>query len=671
MKAVTDFPNRIEIHDPVFIEMADGVKLAARVWRPADATAKPVPAILEFLPYRLRDDTARRDQLNHSYFAGHGYAGVRVDMRGSGDSDGVLEGEYLPQEQDDIVAVIEWLEKQPWCDGKVGMIGISWGGFNGLQAAARQPKALKAIVSICSTDDRYADDIHFMGGTLLVDKLEWASTMFSTNSRPPDPAIVGERWRELWMQRLEGSGLWLESWLEHQRRDDFYKQGSVCEDFDAIQIPVYAVGGWADGYTNAIFRLLANLTSPCKALVGPWAHMYPLYGEPGPAIGFLQECLRWWDHWLKEKDTGIMEEPALRAWMQDPVPPAPHYDVRPGRWVTEESWPSPHIAMRTLHLRSDGLGAEAGAAVPLSISSPETVGIAAGRWCPYSAGPDQPSDQRHEAGGSLVFDSGPLTGPVEILGAPVVEMNIACDRPNGLVAVCLSDLRPDGRATRTTYGMLNLTHRESHEHPTPLEPGRSYPVRVQLNDVAYRFEPGHRIRIALSSAYWPTAWPSPEKTTLTIESGTARLLLPERAPRPQDSAIAPFGEPEAAAPLETRIVRAGSRKWSRRQDLETGSEMIERRTDNGATYYVQADIEIDERVVHRLSVHPDDPQSARGETILTIAHRRGEWHVRTRARTVLTCSRDHFYLRAELDAYEGGTRIFGRNWDRRIARDLV
>ncbi|MEL6172407.1 MAG: CocE/NonD family hydrolase, partial [Pseudomonadota bacterium] len=312
MKYVTDFPHKIEKHDPVWIEMTDGVRLAATIWRPVNA--EPVPAILEFLPYRRMDGTAERDALTHPYFAGHGYACIRVDMRGSGDSDGVLTGEYLSQEQDDAVTIIAWLAQQEWCDGNVGMIGISWGGFNGLQVAARQPKALKAIVSICSTDDRYADDIHYMGGCLLLDNPWWHSYMFSLNTSPPDPDVVGNRWYEIWKERLEGSGFWIGEWLRHQRRDEFWKHGSVCEDFSKINAAVYAVGGWADGYTNAVFRLLEGLQSPCKGLVGPWAHKYPHFAKPGPAMGFLQECLRWWDYWLKGIETGIMDEPQLRAW---------------------------------------------------------------------------------------------------------------------------------------------------------------------------------------------------------------------------------------------------------------------------------------------------------------------------------------------------------------------
>src|SRR5687768_2688413 len=290
----------------VEIPLADGTILSSTIWLPQDAERNPVPAILEYLPYRKRDGTTERDALTHPYFAGHGYAGVRVDMRGSGDAEGVLKGEYLKQEQDDALEVLDWLEAQSWCTGAGGMIGISWGGFNGLQVAARRHRALKAVVSICSTDDRYADDIHFMGGCVLLDKVSWYSTMFSLNTSSPDPELVGAKWRDMWMTRLEDSGFWLKDWLEHQRRDEFYKHGSVCEDWEAIQCPVYAVGGWADGYSNAVFRLTANLTCPRKGLIGPWAHRYPHFALPGPQTGFLQECLRWWDHWLKGIDTGIM-----------------------------------------------------------------------------------------------------------------------------------------------------------------------------------------------------------------------------------------------------------------------------------------------------------------------------------------------------------------------------
>ena len=247
MSVLAKFPKPVREIENAWIPLKDGTRLAARIWLPEDAETQPVPAIFEYLPYRKRDGTAERDQLTHPYYAGHGYACVRVDIRGSGESDGLLMDEYLKLEQDDALECLDWIAAQPWCTGKIGMIGISWGGFNGLQVAARRPKQLKAIVTIASTDDRYADDIHFMGGALLNDNLGWASTMFAYMSRPPDPALLGDRWRKVWLNRLENTVLLVDNWLRHQRRDAFWKHGSVCENYGDIECAVYAVGGWSDG----------------------------------------------------------------------------------------------------------------------------------------------------------------------------------------------------------------------------------------------------------------------------------------------------------------------------------------------------------------------------------------------------------------------------------------
>src|SRR5690554_5981891 len=338
MKIQTDFPFAIHEEEDVRIPVTDGLTLSARIWRPIDASRSPVPAILEYIPYRKRFGTRVRDEATHPWLAGHGYACLRVDIRGSGESDGVLTDEYLQSELDDGVKVLEWIAAQDWCDGNVGMMGISWGGFNGLQIAAMQPPALKAIITVSSTDDRYSDDIHHMGGTLLGDNLSWSSVMFSYNTMPPDPALVGDRWRDMWMERLDGSGLWLKTWLQHQRRDGYWRHGSVRENYDDVKIPVFAVSGWTDGYTNSVFRLMENLKGPRKGLVGPWGHIYPHFGRPGPAIDFLKEMLRWWDRWLKGKATGVEDDPMISAWMQDSAPPNPEFEHREGRWISEDAW---------------------------------------------------------------------------------------------------------------------------------------------------------------------------------------------------------------------------------------------------------------------------------------------------------------------------------------------
>jgi hypothetical protein len=673
MKTVTAFPRPLRELENVWIPLSDGCRLAARLWLPADAESDPVPGILEYIPYRKRDFMAQRDALIHPYLAGHGYAGVRVDLRGSGDSDGVLTDEYLERELADASEVIAWIAAQPWCTGKVGMMGNSWGGFNALQVAARRPPALRAIITSCSTDDRYADDVHYMGGCLLLDNLRWGGIMFSHNARPPDPALVGERWRMLWMARLEGSGLWVDTWLRHQRRDAYWRHGSVCEDFAAIACPVYAVGGWADAYTNAIPRLIRGLGGPRKGLIGQWAHRYPHMALPGPAVGFLQLAVQWWDTYLKERQTAIAGEPFLRVWMQESVPPASSYATRPGRWIAESAWPSPRLRPWRLVLTPGRLerAPAAPCEVALGLRSPETVGLYAGRWCAHGSGPDLPTDQRFEDGGSLVFDTEPLAERVEILGAPVVELEVAADRPVALVVARLCDVAPAGAATRVTYGVLNLTHRDGHAAPAPLTPGRRYRVRLELRDVAQAFPSGHRVRLALSTAYWPIVWPAPEPVTLTVFTGASTLELPVRPPDPADAELPPLPPPEAPPPLRTTVLEPARATRTIHHDVADGIVTQETCQDSGLYRLDDIDLAVQTVVTERYEIRPDDPLSARAEVASTVRMRRGDWRIETRTRAALSATREEFRVEATLDAFEGEARVFCRSWNTAVPRDLV
>jgi putative CocE/NonD family hydrolase len=674
MRTVTSLPHAVREEEHVWIPMRDGVRLAARIWRPAYSELEPVPAILEIIPYRQRDLTARRDSIHHPYFAGHGFACVRVDLRGSGESEGVLTDEYLEEELSDAVDVLAWLAEQPWCTGRAGMMGISWGGFNALQVAARNPPGLDAIVTASSTDDRYADDVHYMGGCLLSDNLSWASTMFAYNSCPPEPAVVGDRWRDMWHARLARSGLWLEEWLIHQRRDDYWRHGSVCEDFAAVKCPVLAVSGWADGYSNSVFRLLEHLDVPRKGLIGPWSHKYPHLGEPGPAIGFLQELVRWWDRWLKDVDNDVMDEPMLRIWMQETVPPFTKYEERPGRWVGEPSWPSPHIhpSVHALERNRIARPHETVDSEELTIESPLSVGQYAGKWCSYNAPPDLPYDQREEDGGSLVFDTDAFTERVEILGAPLVELDLAATRPVAMVAVRLSDVAPDGRATRISYGLLNLTHRDSHAEPEALVPGKRYQVSVWLNGMAQALPPDHRLRVSISTSYWPLAWPPPEPVRLSIFSGSSRLVLPVRPVREDDEvSLRPFDEPEGAEPISVTQLEPGEERWTVSRDLVRYESSLEVVKDLGVVRFDDIALEVTRRAYERYKWVGDDFGSVCGETEWRIGFERGDWRAATITRTVLTSTTTDFHLRAELDAYEGDQRVASYNWDRTVPRDHV
>jgi len=672
LRTITSFPHEVRELENTWIEMPDGCRLAARIWLPADAGQHPVPAILEYIPYRKRDATAERDEMNHRYFAGHGYAGVRVDLRGSGDSEGLLTDEYLPLELEDGVNVLRWIGEQPWCNGRVGMIGISWGGFNGLQIAALRPPELKAVITLCSTDDRYADDVHYMGGCLLLDNLSWASTMFSENSCAPDPALVPD-WREQWFERLDRSGLWLDTWLQHQHRDDYWKHGSICEDYADVQCPVMAVSGWADGYSNAVFRMLASLDVPRKGLIGPWSHKYPHLGVPGPAINFLDEAVRWWDQWLGDRDRGLNDEPMLRVWMQDSVPPKPYYHRRPGRWVAEAEWPSPRINTLRYPLapaRITPPDTEV-AEQELTVRSPLNIGQFGGKWCSYADIPDLPHDQRAEDGGSLMFESAPLAEDLEILGQPVAELDLASDRPVAMVAVRLSDLAPDDKATRVTYGLLNLTHRDGSEAPAALEPGRRYRVRVCLNDIAQTFPAGHRLRLGVSTSYWPLAWPSPEPVCLSVYTGASALALPVRPARSADADLRDLGTPEAAAPSPRTQLEPPRQEWLITHDLARDRSELKVLFDEGKRHLHDIDLDMQVAVQERYSYSDDLYDSVRGETHWERTFARGEWRIHTICRTVMTSDATHFIVQADLDAYEGDVRVYTRSWNRRIPRNLV
>lgn len=627
-----------------WIPLSDGTRLAARIWLPDEAERHPVPALLEYLPYRKRDGTRERDALTHPYLAGHGYACARVDIRGCGESEGLLDDEYSRQEQEDALEVIAWLARQTWCSGAVGMFGISWGGFNALQVAALRPPALKAIVTLCSTDDRWRDEVHYMGGAKLTAGFDWAAYFFAEMCRPPDPALVGARWREMWLQRLQHLPLFLERWLQHQRRDDYWRHGSVCEDYAAIECPVYVVGGWTDGYTNAIPRLLQHLDVPRKGLIGPWAHGYPHVALPGPQIGFLQEMLRWWDHWLKGKHTGVMDEPMLRLWMGDSVHPATWHKCLPGRWVAEPTWPPPDLKCRRLHLADGGLCTTSAPLSPQAIRSPLGVGRQAGEWCPFGRGHDQAGDQREDDEGSRCFDTEPLGHTVELLGAPALTLELTSDKPIALLVARLCDVHPSGESHRVSFGVLNLAHREDSARPTPLVPGQRYQVRLPLKHAAMAFASGHRIRLALSTSYWPMVWPAPERATVTVLGGS--LDLPTRPMRSEPDLPA-LPTPAMAPPEPMRRMRHGVTRFDA-IDLETVSQS---------------------KFSH--DIDGDDPLGAVASMHRSDALARGDWRVRIDTQMRLSCTRHSFLLTASLRAFEGDREICRRDWESSISRDLL
>ncbi|WP_030620075.1 CocE/NonD family hydrolase [Streptomyces sclerotialus] len=661
----TDLPHRT-FQEDVRIPLPDGTQLYARIWRPYGT--EPVPALLEYLPYRLSDWTAPRDAQRHPYYAGHGYASVRVDVRGHGNSEGLPTDEYSETELADGVAVIEWLASQPWCSGKVGMFGISWGGFNSLQLAARAPEALKAIVTVCSADDRFDNDVHYTGGSLLaVDMHAWAATMLAFVSRPPDPAQVGDGWRKQWTDRLEAVDPFLHTWLGHQSRDAYWRHGSVCEDYSAIKAAVLAVGGWHDPYRDTVLRLVEHLDAPVRGLIGPWSHQYPDRGlPPGPAIGFLQETLRWWDHYLKGEDTGVEDDPLLRSWISESHPPATVYDELPGRWVADPAWPSPHVTPTAYALPGDR---------PLLVRSPQHTGVDAGRYFPFGNDADLPPDQREEDGRSVCFDLPELTERVEILGRPRVTLRLTSEVPRGQVIARICDVAPDGSSTLVTRGVLNLLTRHGRDRAVEWMPGTTEDVTFELNGIGHAFPAGHRIRVALSSAYWPWIWPhAGSEAGWTVDPAASTVELPVRTPRADEPEIT-FAEPEQSEPLGVVFPDGGDQRPERKviRDVAAGTWTLEVDPRYGGTRIYPDGLEFTEDALETYRIDSADPESAATRSDWSIRLHRPElgWDARVETRSEITTDGGDFVTRNEVVCHDGEEEIFRRSWERRIPRTAV
>lgn len=666
---LSDLPCAI-IDEEIFIPMKDGTRLAARIWRPVSDQGARYPAILEYIPYRKRDGTRTRDEEQHSYLAGHGYVCARVDMRGSGDSDGVQLDEYLPVEQQDGLEVIDWLSKQAWCTGDVGMFGLSWGGITTLQLAVHQPPALKAIVPVGASDDRYYDDGCYFVGGLAGEAVGWGGVMFAFNGRPPDPVIYGDTWRDAWMRRLAEPPLFMKTWLEHQQRDDYWLQGSVCTNYSRIKIPVYAVSGWTDCWPNTVMRLMKNLTCTRKGLIGPWSHLYADRALPGPGVNFLDELLRWFDRWLKGVENGIEAEPKLTVYRQQEVSTDPCHDTRSGVWLDADNWPDASHEFRQVWLTPNGLSDAPGDGV-LSIRSPQALGMLSGDYMPLSDDPakaQMPGDQRTEDAGSLCFDTEPLSDSFDIIGTSRIDFEVSTSANSGLLAVRLCDVAKNGASTLITYGVINLSQRDGREVCAEVTPGTVYRIRYDLNDIAHRLVKGHRLRVAVSNAMWPMAWPVAENHDLTLHLKNCRVDLPNADLAYSDPMRELFTQPRVAVPGEVVIKEEGESSRSISHDLTTGKKTLTIREDFGSSMIKSADVTVTGFKQDYFEITDDDVLSAVAAYQFNMGYAREGWDVSTRGQMTITCDRNSFFLRGDLRAFDDGAEVFQRSWDETIPR---
>lgn len=657
----------------VEIPLSDGVCLGATLYLPDAPNDGPFPAIVEYHPYRKDDNKIPRDWRTHSYLARKGYVGVRIDVRGTGASAGIAENEYTAQEQQDCLQALAWVAAQSWCTGVLGMYGSSYGGITALQAAMHAPLQLKAIVTLHALVDRYTDDVHYHGGCLPVNEaVAWAGRMVALNALPPLPEIVGDGWLPLWRERLEHTPQWPLEWLRHQTRDAYWQHGSLRGHWETIQCPVFAMGGWADSYHNFVLHLLQHLRVPRKGLIGPWLHDIPHVASPGPQIDHLREMVRWWDYWLKGIETGIMEEPMLAIWVQGSRPPDPYVESIPGHWRYETEWPVARTAPHVWYLGEAGQFALA----PPSHSQPDrwkgplTVGLAAPFWCTGLRPGGLPRDQRCDDAYALTFTSAPLTDPLEILGFPTVTLYVAASEPVAQVAVKLCDVAPDGSSLLVTRGVVNLTHRDSHEHPTALLPGAIYPVTVALSSISHVFAPGQRIRLSMAGADWPLVWPPPHRAVLSLYHDTARpshVMLPVIPPRTPALPAPTFGPPEVPrAPARSEDSR---KAYHVQRDMMTGTTRLSVQTES-RTHLSERQLTIAERNEKDLAVRDNEPLSCAAEMRRHLEWKRTGWHIVVDSRLRVSCTAGAFVVEINLRAQYNGTLVCERQWHEQIPRVL-
>ena len=527
-----------------WIEMPDGVRLAARIWMPPGRLPGPYPALLEYIPYRKRDLVRARDERNHPFFAAHGYVCLRVDMRGSGDSEGHMADMYSDHELSDARQVIAWIAAQPWCCGRVGMFGTSWGGTASLQAAVDAPAALRAVLANCATTDRFDDDIHYMGGCLLTDSIEWGATLPAILAAPPDEASVGPEWRRIWSERLQHLSFPLENWVREKTRGRYWRHGSVRFAYQQLACPILAVGGWSDRYSNSVIPLISARPDICWGIVGPWGHHYPDQGEPGPAMGFQALALAWWDHWLKTPDPVALGWPKLRLWRREFDPPRNRLTARSGTWIEIDDGLIAGKTQRFFASRNTLLGAPAGAEQGIALRVPfDTAhGGRAGDTGYFGRVGGLPLEQSADDDRALCFDSAPLVGPVDLLGSATLAVEIARHAQQAQLVCRLCDVAPDGQSCLVTRTVYNLELDPCGDTLAPFYDNRRTRIVIRFPTTAYRFRHGHRLRLSLAASYWPLIWPVPADPSIRAFTASAELSLPT--------------EPEAARALSVALPTA-------------------------------------------------------------------------------------------------------------------
>jgi putative CocE/NonD family hydrolase len=663
-----ELPYAIDLRE-AWIPMPDGVRLAADLHIPTggDSEAR-YPVLLEYLPYRKTE--SRGDRFSrYSYFVECGYIVARVDIRGTGNSEGKLvHYEYTEQEQKDGESVIAWLSKQPFSNGNVGMFGISWGAFNSIHMAMRNPPALKAIIALMGTDDLYQDDIHFIDGVLHFDSYEVGQDV--ENAVPGAPDFVVD---EQYFRNRFDTEPWLVIYKRQQRDGPFWNRASLNERYDSIRVPTFVIGGWYDGYRDSVPRMLQHLRAPVKAMLGPWAHVWHNDAYPKPQMEWRHEAVRWFDHWLKDGDTGILDEPRFAVYVRRWHPPGIELAEAPGDWRFEDGWPLQRGQSWVLNAHADHtLGETRPVKGSHELEYVPSEGVDAGRGVMWWG--DFAPDQRSTDARSLVFDSAPLEGDVEILGFPKALLNVSTSASRANWIARLSDVAPDGGVTLITGAAMNGTHRNSAVEPEPLVPGEVYPLDIELHFTSWVFPKGHRVRLSISNAQWPMFWPTPYPMTTTLHLGgtiPTQLVLPvvphENRPKPE---FLPPAEDPVLPGYET-VQDGTTSSYSELADVRRDEERriatveLKNRT---ATRYPWGVHEVVERITHQTDDRHPDRTSVLGDYTITI--RLPEQVLLIQGVLEFRSDRDNFHMVYTRRLKRNGELVRERIWRETISRDF-
>jgi putative CocE/NonD family hydrolase len=660
-KAAHDAPQIRLVHTS--IPMSDGVKLAATLYMPSDLEpGQRVPALLEYIPYRKDDDHLIEDYDHHSYFARHGFVGVRVDIRGFGNSEGAPpEREYSQTELRDGEQIIAWLARQPWSNGNVGMLGISWGGFNAIQMAMRHPPALKAILATDATEELFLEDTHYIDGIMHFDEYQVGVDLNQGRTGAPDFPID----EETLVKRFDSTP-WSLNYLRRQRNGAFWRE--PVGRLEDIKIPCFLIGGFQDGYRNSILRMLERVPAPVHAWVGPWNHAYPNGSTYGPNVEWRDQAVRWFDHWLKGAQNGVENDPRLLVYQQHSHPPGAQAQDVPGEWRAE-SWPPAGVKLQPLHLAPNHQLSAASAANGIDkLAYVPSGGTEAGLWWGELLDDQRPADAY-----ALTYETPPLNEDLAILGRVHVKLTASSDAPLAHWFVKLEDVADDGRVTAITGAGINGAQRRSTEQPEALTPGTEYPLDFDLYFTSWVWPAGHRVRVTVSNAQWPMFWPTPYLMTTRLVLGGEKgsvIVLPTvpvhgRTPAPFAAAQALEVPPDVSHKGDSLFAWPGTTKIERDP---TKSRSTFTWQGGSGMHFSWGDHDESERLVYE--VDDNHPDQSRGEGNIEITQTLKDRKLTWRGHLEQTSDATRFHYTYTRELLKDGVVIRSRTWREDVPRDF-